>query len=278
MANENDENSISERLKRIQGKASKPSRWRPIAIGGGMFLAGAALTSYAFMAAPESAPVQDVLNLPTSEVNEFQDGSGLDGFTISRPRPENRPAREPEPEPKVQESRIDQGQLDQLMAEIAELRNEADGKSEEMKALQADLEAVRKESQGKDAAIAAAEREQLRLQSQLDSQAELFAQQQSEDMFEQQRMAELQARRAADEARRHAQITSPMVAFRASGSATQGGAGGEGDKRDYDSDEAFLRAGAQKSTVTRSQVIANPSNTIIQGTMIEATLETVTCP
>ncbi|MCJ1903025.1 hypothetical protein MR829_22070 [Paracoccus versutus] len=271
MANENDDNSIQERLKRIQGKVSKPSRWRPYAIGAGTFIAGAALTSYAFLAAPDATPQQPSLNLPTSEVNEFQDNSGLDGFTISRPRPESRPAPQPQPQPEVQQSAISDEQLKGMMAEIAELRNQASARTGEMEKMQAALAAVRKESDAKDAELAEAERERMRLQSQLDNQAEMFAQQQDAAMFEQQRLAELQARRAEEEARRQAQIQSPMVAFRASGTST---GGGEGEERKYEGDEAFLRAGAQKSTVTRSQVIANPSNTIIQGTMIEATLET----
>jgi type IV secretion system protein VirB10 len=39
-------------------------------------------------------------------------------------------------------------------------------------------------------------------------------------------------------------------------------------------DEAFVRSGAQPAQVTRAEVIANPSNTVVQGTMIQALTET----
>ena len=47
-----------------------------------------------------------------------------------------------------------------------------------------------------------------------------------------------------------------------------------GDARDYAAGDEFLRVGANKARVTQSEVIGSPSNTIIQGTLIEATLET----
>ena len=60
-----------------------------------------------------------------------------------------------------------------------------------------------------------------------------------------------------------------MVAYRASGgSAAQEG----GAARDYAAGDEFLRAGANKARVTQSEVIGSPSHTIIQGTLIEATL------
>ena len=50
-----------------------------------------------------------------------------------------------------------------------------------------------------------------------------------------------------------------------------------GDARDYAAGDEFLRVGANKARVTQSEVIGSPSNTIIQGTLIEATLETALC-
>ncbi len=42
----------------------------------------------------------------------------------------------------------------------------------------------------------------------------------------------------------------------------------------FSADEAFVRSGAQPAQVTRAEVIANPSNTVVQGTMIQAVTET----
>merc|ERR1711969_304771 len=39
-------------------------------------------------------------------------------------------------------------------------------------------------------------------------------------------------------------------------------------------DEAFVRAGARPAAVTRAEVIVNPGNTVVQGTMIQAVTET----
>ena len=39
-------------------------------------------------------------------------------------------------------------------------------------------------------------------------------------------------------------------------------------------DEAFVRAGAKPAPVTRAEVIVNPGHPVVQGTMIQAVLET----
>lgn len=91
---------------------------------------------------------------------------------------------------------------------------------------------------------------------------------------EDQRLAELESRRLAEAEARAARIASPMIAFSASG------AGGGSDRETalegatLNDNEAFVRAGARPAEVTRSAVIANPSNTVMQGTMIQAALET----
>jgi type IV secretory pathway VirB10-like protein len=76
----------------------------------------------------------------------------------------------------------------------------------------------------------------------------------------------------AEAAARAERIASPMIAF----SGTGGGAGRENalEAAALSVDEAFVRAGAQPAPVTRAEVIVNPSNTVIQGTMIQAVTET----
>jgi type IV secretion system protein VirB10 len=86
------------------------------------------------------------------------------------------------------------------------------------------------------------------------------------------RLAELERRRAAEAEARAERIASPMIAFSGMGA----GADRENtvEAARLNADEAFVRAGAQPAPVTRAEVIANPSNTVVQGTMIQAVTET----
>ncbi len=86
------------------------------------------------------------------------------------------------------------------------------------------------------------------------------------------RLAELERRRVAEAAAQAERIASPMIAYSGSGTGTNRENALEAAS--LNEDEAFVRAGAQPVSVTRSQVIANPSNTVVQGTMIQAVTET----
>lgn len=68
-----------------------------------------------------------------------------------------------------------------------------------------------------------------------------------------------------------AQINSPMVALR---SSSQNSGTVEDASARYSGDDAFIRTGADATQVMRAAIIANPSNTIIQGTFVTAALET----
>jgi type IV secretion system protein VirB10 len=80
------------------------------------------------------------------------------------------------------------------------------------------------------------------------------------------RQQELERRRAEAESIRQAQINSPI-------NGMSGGAP-DSEGRDYTGDEAFIRAGSDKIAPTQSRIIGAPSNTVMQGTVIEATLTT----
>ena len=84
------------------------------------------------------------------------------------------------------------------------------------------------------------------------------------------RMAELERRAAEERAFQERRIASPTIAF--------GGVSGAREtdlaKRTFGEVTDFVLNGALPSTVTQAEVIANPSNTILQGTMIQAVLET----
>lgn len=273
MVNENGQAGVDERLARLQRKPGRPNRWKPYMVGSGLFVAGAAAASYAFIALSEDqTPTDTRLNLPTSEVRDFQDGSGLDGFTITRPRTEPQQTVETRTRTETVEV-VDQTRIDELAAQLQGMQlklTEGDAARDQ---LLEEMGQLKDEASLKDEALAEAEREMIRLQSQLETQDQLFGGQDAEAALEAQRRAEYEARRAEEEARRQAQIASPMVAYRASGSGSSATDGGDGT-RDYTAGEEFLRAGANKARVTQSEVIGSPSNTIIQGTLIEATLET----
>ncbi len=92
-----------------------------------------------------------------------------------------------------------------------------------------------------------------------------------EDQEEARRIAELERRRAAEIAFQQARIESPTIAF-------GGGAGASPDnglsERTLSAVQDFVTNGAVPSQVTQAEVIANPANTVVQGTMIQAVTET----
>ncbi|MFC5567102.1 TrbI/VirB10 family protein [Rubellimicrobium aerolatum] len=85
-------------------------------------------------------------------------------------------------------------------------------------------------------------------------------------------LAELEERRARAEALRQARIESPMIAF--GGSASPSNAASGGGPSGLGPNEDFLRQGARPADVEQATVIANPSRTVVQGTVIQAALET----
>jgi type IV secretion system protein VirB10 len=84
------------------------------------------------------------------------------------------------------------------------------------------------------------------------------------------RLAELERRAAEERAFQERRITSPTIAF--------GGTSGANEtaltERTFGEVTDFVLNGALPTSVTQAEVIANPSNTIIQGTMIQAVMET----
>lgn len=86
------------------------------------------------------------------------------------------------------------------------------------------------------------------------------------------RLAELERRRIAEADARAERIASPMIAFSGIGAGTDQENSIEAAR--LNEDEAFVRAGARPAPVTRAEVIVNPGNTVVQGTMIQAVTET----
>ena len=84
------------------------------------------------------------------------------------------------------------------------------------------------------------------------------------------RLAELEQRAAEERAFQDRRIASPTVAF----GGTSGASETALSERTFGEVTDFVLNGALPTSVTQAQVIANPSNTIIQGTMIQAVMET----
>ena len=85
------------------------------------------------------------------------------------------------------------------------------------------------------------------------------------------RLAQLQRRSEEERAFQERRIASPFIAFGGAGNA---GPSDELSERRFGEVTDFVVNGAQPTTVTQAEVIANPSNTVMQGTMIQAVMET----
>lgn len=88
-----------------------------------------------------------------------------------------------------------------------------------------------------------------------------------------------QARKAAALEAYQRRVNSQMIAYGRSGqenTMTEGMSDGtvQASSRKMSANEAFAREGAAAAKVERAKLIVNPANTVIQGTMIQAVLET----
>lgn len=285
-----DDEQLQARLRRMQKPVAAPPWWRRMALPVGMLATGLAGGAYVATVQPsETAPPP----MPTSEVSEFQDDTGLAGFTLT----ENEPAAQLEPavartevrtvpDPQAQaDAEAARAALEKAKADLEQARSElAAAKASpsvdtaQLDALRQEMEQLRDDMATKDQALDELTRENMRLETELETAAQIAGQTQMRAELEAQRLAELKQRRAELEARRaeeeallQARTQSAMVAYRAGGG---GGTGGEGDAggtdERLDAAERFRRAG--RAEAVQAEVIGEPSRTVLQGTLIEATL------
>ena len=271
---ETSQDKVQDRLQSLRKPPQKPSLVKTYGPYVAVLAAGLGIGGYvvSLPAAEEAKP-----EVQTSATAEFQEELGLAGFTTRVPRAQPAievPKAEPEPAALVVDPEAERlrASLAELQAQIDTLRNKPAEVSPELAALQAEMESLRQQATDQESAYAELERENLRLQTHLGTQNMLGLPASEFDNGETQRLADLEARRAAAEAQRIAQNGSPMVAYRAGGGGGGQGEGGAGPR--YEGDEAFVRAAATRASVTQAEVIANPSKTVVQGTLIEATLQT----
>lgn len=284
---ENDQ--IQERLNRLQRPAEKPSRLKQAALPAAMLAVGLGGGAYLVSVQPTSKPNQV---MQTSEVSEFQEGGGLDGFTITRAQPEVDPVIQTEVKvvpadaaAKAIEAElaVAKAELDTARAELEAARN-AQPDQTALDALREEIQQIKNESALKDQAFDDLTRENLRLQTELETAELLAGQQQMAVENEAQRLTALELRRAeeatlraAEEEKMRARNASASVVYRAGGGAagtteTIGGAVDEGADAAISASERFLRGGANRTEAIRAEFIGDPGRTVLQGTLIEATL------
>ena len=281
---------LQERLRRMQPPAARPPLWRRLALPAGMLAAGLAGGAYVATVVPPGDPAPSPL--PTSDVREFQDDTGLDGFTLTENEPNPAPVlpdtrtavrtvADPQAQADAAAARAAlqraKDELEAVRAELAAARANPETSAADLEALRAELDQLKADMADKDQALDELTRENLRLQSDLDLAAELANQTQVQDDLEAQRLAELERRRAELEARRaeeeallQARTQSAMVAYRSGGGGTGEDSGEGGIDERSDAAERFRRAG--RSEAVQAEVISEPSRTVVQGTLIEATL------
>lgn len=221
---------------------------------------------------PKADPV-----MPTAAAEEFQTaGSGFGEF-LPTTAPAPAPSAEPVPEgPSAAEQELRET-LAALQAELADLRARpadagdpaAQAAIADLTAQMAALEASAAEARNTlERQLVERDRELERIRMDLEI-ARLGPPGGAE---EDARLAELERRRAAEAAAREARVTSPMLAWSGMGSGAEEESAQEAAR--LSADEAFVRDGAAPAPATRAEVIVNPSHTVVQGTMIQAVLET----
>ena len=274
-----------------------PKRRSPILALGVAGLIAAGGTALYVLSQPE-----EEVGLPTATPDEFQtEGDGFGEIEPFVPPP----APEPEvvlvtPEPAEPNAEL-LAQLAALQAQIEELKNapepvveEDTAAAEAIDALTAQIAALQEASESAQTQfqeeLAARDRElqQLRMDLELaqleantpapaplgPTDEELRAREAERLAREEEarRLAELQRRAEEERAFQERRITSPVIAFGGTGGANAGET--ELTERSFGEVTDFVLNGALPSMVTQAEVIANPSNTVIQGTMIQAVMET----
>lgn len=287
-----DADQLQARLQRMQKPVTAAPWWRRVALPAGMLATG--LAGGAYVATVQPTEIETPPPMQTSEVREFQDHTGLAGFTLTENEPEPAPAPEPiitrtevraVADPQAQadaaaaraELTQARAELDAVRAALQAARAAPETDPAELDALRQELQQLRDDMTAKDQALDELTRDNMRLQTELDTAAQMAGQAQEQADLEarrlaelEQRRAELEARRAEEEALLQARTQSAMVAYRASRSRSGGKGATSGTDERLDAAERFRRAG--RTEAVQAQVIGEPSRTVLQGTLIEATL------
>lgn len=278
MTDEAQAEKLTARMERMK-PSEAPKRRRginPYALSAVTAVAGVGVGAWLVLAAPDApAPAPAI---ETASVSDFQgDGTGTDGFSVSRPKPQIVPAA-----PDTSEAERLQAEIEALNAQIADLKANPVTVADEaaLADLKAQVAALDADAKARAAALSDLERENIRLQTELETNALIDGD--SEAEAARAREEELARRRQEAEMLNEAQIHSDMVALRSSmdmggdagGMAGPGAPASGAPGQAATGDDAFRRAGAKAAEVRQAEVIADPAHTVMQGTLIEAALET----
>lgn len=291
------EEQLNERLQALeaesQGAKKNESKRSPaILVTGLIAICGLGLAAYTVSQAStdgsslrtgQSDPFQ---NIGTSAYGHLRVAKGAEPDL--QPEPEE--PQQPEPDPRYEEM---QQQLAALRAEIAardaasetdsaEVVTETPVDDDRLSKLAEELEALRLRDAERDSEAARIAQDHAREMQRLQSELDLARLSGGGDNYDQSGNAALDDRaRQAEEARRLAQEqqerrrSSGILAFGGSGGGG-GEASGAAEQREarLSDNEAFVRDAGRPAQVERASVIVNPANTVTQGTMIQAILET----
>jgi type IV secretion system protein VirB10 len=274
-----DTEDLAARLAALEGTSgkkagrSRPSPMTALLGIGGIVVAGL----LAWVALQPAAPVP----MPTAAPEEFQT-TGSD-FGDLAPMPVEAPAAPPPEKTDPSETELAlMESLATLQAELAALRarpveGSVDGPEQAIADLMAQIAALQEASAEAQRTLERQLTERDRELDQLRMDLEVARLTPPEpavlgESEEDLRLAELERRRLAEAEARAARIASPMIAFSGLGSGADTEDAQEAAR--LNADEAFVRGGARPASVTRAEVIVNPSNTVVQGTMIQAVTET----
>jgi type IV secretion system protein VirB10 len=283
-----DPSDLSSRLKALENDFAAPKAAKPnsllLVLG---ILAAAAVVGtgvYFALNRPETTP-----RMATQSARDFQiGGSAFGNMDMLRrdPPPAPAPAAAPGPEtPNEMTALLEQ--LSAMQAELAALRDTParpdDGRASELSDLQRQIEQMQSAA---DQAQREAQEAARRLDRELSDRNREITRLESE--LQMARLApppvqiagdtrnlereELERRRAAAEEARLARLNSPMLAIGGRGSSS--GAESEQEARRVDDNEDFVRSVGRPAPVERASIIVNPANTVTQGTVIQASLET----
>lgn len=268
---------LKKRLEALEGKPQNrkaPPSVVAIALGTGAIMAlGGLLLFFSGGSEPDS--------LETALPDEFQ--AAGPGFGDLEPTPSpidtSPPPTESEPNSETEELRA---QMDAMRAELEALRNAPAPEAptvdiQALNTLGAEIDALRSEAAATQAALREELEERARQIQRLQNDLELARLETPRTpaptgpTAEELRLQELERRRQAELEELQARIASPIIAFGGTGNGNNDTAA---EQRRLDGDTDFVRNGAEPAEVTQAQLIVNPSNTVVQGTMIQAVLET----
>jgi type IV secretion system protein VirB10 len=268
---------LKKRLEAIEGTTQKlPKRSSLLTIAlatGGIVALGGLLLLFSGGSEQEA--------LETASPDEFQ--AAGPGFGVVEPSPApidtTPPSSEPEPNLESEELRA---QMDAMRTELEALRNAPAPEAppidtEAFDSLSAEVDALRSEAATAQAALREELEERARQIQRLQNDLELARLETPRTPVptgptaEELRLQELERRRQAEREELQARIASPIIAFGGTGGGSNETAA---QQRRLDGDIEFVRNGAEPAEVTQAQLIVNPANTVVQGTMIQAVLET----